>query len=205
MRYTAPVALVAAALIALGATACSDDGDDVTSQPDPSSPAASTPAGDTSTPPASPAPSSPSTSTTPKKAAGIGDTITLKALEGAEFAVTLKAVKDPAQGADEYTEPGAGKRFMAVQLELVNTGNKAYSDSPSNGAQVADSQGQRFDSTFLTTDAGPEMVADMTLQPGGKALGWISFEVPKDSKIVQLQFALDSGFADQTGQWTLTK
>ena len=78
-----------------------------------------------------------------------------------------------------------------------------YADSPSNGAKAADSEGQRFDAWFGEISAGPAMSSDVSLPKGEKALGWIVFEVPKDSKIVSVQFGMNSGFSNQTGQWSV--
>jgi hypothetical protein len=155
--------------------------------------------------------------TTPKKQAGeqaaskapaakVGDTLGLRGTEGnSKLDVTVKKVVDPAQPADEYQEPGSGKRWVGAQFELVNTGSKAYADAPSNGAQVADTDGQRFQATIGDITAGPSMTAETKIAPGGKALGWIVFEVPKNVKLSEVQFAMDSGFADQTGQWKITR
>jgi len=139
-----------------------------------------------------------------KTDAKVGDTLTLKGMEdGEQLDVTLKKWLDPAKGADEFNVPQDGKKWVAGQFELVNTGSKVYSDAPSNGAKVADSQGQRFDSWFGEVAAGPAMSSDVSLPKGEKALGWIVFEVPKDSKIVSVQFGMNSGFSDQTGQWSV--
>ncbi|MEV4227262.1 DUF4352 domain-containing protein [Streptomyces bobili] len=137
-------------------------------------------------------------------AAAVGDTLTLKGMEdGEQLDVTLKQWLPTAKGADEFNVPSDGKKWAAAQFELVNTGSKVYSDSPQNGAQVADAQGQRFSSYFGEIAAGPQMASDLNLPKGEKALGWILFEVPKDSKITSLQFAMNSGFSDQTGQWSV--
>jgi hypothetical protein len=139
-----------------------------------------------------------------KKTAAVGDTLTLKGMEdGEQLDVTLKKWLPTAEGASEFDTPQDGKRWAAAQFQLVNTGSKVYSDSPQNGAKAADSQGQRFDSWFGEIKAGPGMSSDVSLPKGEKALGWIVFEVPKDSKIVSVQFAMNSGFSDQTGQWTV--
>ena len=139
------------------------------------------------------------------QAAKVGDTISLKGTgDGSKLDVTVVKVADPAKSSDEFMTPEAGKRYVGVQFRLVNTGSAAYDDSPSNGAQVADSGGQRFESTFADITAGPSMASAVKLQPGGKALGWIVFEVPKGSKAVTVQFTMDSGFAEQTGQWKLS-
>ncbi|WP_326771349.1 DUF4352 domain-containing protein [Streptomyces sp. NBC_01445] len=137
-----------------------------------------------------------------KKDAKTGDTITLKGMEdGSQLDVTVVKVVDPAKSSDDFMTPESGKRWIGVQFKLVNSGTKAYNDSPSNGAQVADAEGQQFQSTFGDITAGPSMSSSVKLTPGGKALGWIVFEAPTSSKVTQVQFAMDSGFSDQTGQW----
>ncbi|MFR9798232.1 DUF4352 domain-containing protein [Streptomyces sp. MS06] len=182
-----------ATAIALGTTltACSS-GDTISSTP--VSSAAGTPASDTSSAP----PKTP-------EAAKVGDTISVKGGDdGSKLDVTVVKIADPAKPADEFTEPGSGKRFVGVQFRLVNTGTAVYSDSPGNGTQVADSQGQRFGETLADISAGPSMSSDVKLKPGAKALGWVVFEVPKASKVATVQFTMDSGFAEQTAEWKLS-
>ncbi|GAA2752946.1 hypothetical protein GCM10010440_70990 [Kitasatospora cinereorecta] len=109
---------------------------------------------------------------------------------------------DPAP-AKEFSSPEAGMRFVAVQFRLQNTGTAPYSDSPSNGAKVIDTQGQQFESTISDTGAGPSFTGTTTIAPGATALGFITFQVPSTSRLAQVQFALDSGFAKDVGQWNL--
>jgi hypothetical protein len=142
------------------------------------------------------------TSATPDLAK-VGDTIGLTGFEDGKLDVTVVKVVDPAQPGDEFTEPQSGNRFVGIQFQLVNTGDKAYSDSPANGAQITDEQGQQFQPTFADISAGPSMSSDVRLKPGAKALGWITFEVPKGVKPATVQFAMNSGMADQTGEWKL--
>ncbi|WP_275674632.1 DUF4352 domain-containing protein [Streptomyces sp. MUM 178J] len=138
------------------------------------------------------------------KVAAVGDTITLTGHdEGLKVDATLKQWLDPAKSADEYIQPQDGKRWVAAQFELANTGTAVYDDSPSNGTQVADADGQRFHSGYGEISAGPLMTSAAKVPPGDKVLGWIVYEVPKDSKITKVQFGLNSGFADQTGQWAV--
>jgi hypothetical protein len=159
-----------------------------------------------STEPKSKAPASeaPAAKPTKPKAAKIGDTITVKGMEdGEQLDVTVKKIDDPAKPKDEFFSPEAGNRWIGVQFELVNTGSKVYDDSPGNGTQVADSEGQRFSGVFADIKAGPSMASSVKLAPGDKALGWLVFEAPKASKIATVQFGMNSGFSDQTGQWKL--
>ncbi|BAJ30445.1 MULTISPECIES: DUF4352 domain-containing protein [Kitasatospora] len=134
-----------------------------------------------------------------------GDTIALKGTEKGNTAdVTVVKVVDNAKGADEYTRPAAGKRYVTVQFRIKATGTAAYSDSPHNSAKLVDSQGQNFEATIAETDAGPEFPVPLAIAPGDSALGCVTFEVPADAKLDKAQFTLDSGFAQQAGQWKLS-
>lgn len=140
----------------------------------------------------------------PKKDAVVGDTLTLHGTEdGSQLDVTLLKWADPAKGADEFNAPSDGKKWVAGQFRIVNTGSKVYSDSPGNCAQVADTKGQRFSTWFGEITAGPQMTSDLKLPKGDKALGWILFEVPKGSTMKTVQFTMESGFASETGQWNI--
>ncbi len=183
--------ITATALLALALTACGTTDDTVNTTPKTNAAAESTTTTATSAPPA-------------KKTAAVGDTLTLKGIEdGQQLDVTLKKWLPTAKPADEFNVPSDGKKWAAAQFELVNTGSKVYADSPSNGTKAADSQGQRFDAWFGEIAAGPAMSSDVSLPKGEKALGWVVFEVPKNSQIVSVQFAMNSGFSEQTGQWTV--
>lgn len=186
-------ALTAAGLLAL--TACSTGEETVSTKPKTSTSKGTKAEKKTDTTPAE---------KEKEKTAAVGDTLTLKGIEdGEQLDVTLKQWLPTAKPATEFDIPQDGKRWAAAQFELVNTGSKVYADSPQNGAKAADSKGQRFDSWFGEISAGPAMSSDVSLPKGEKALGWIVFEVPKDSKVVSVQFAMNSGFSDQTGQWAV--
>ncbi|OEJ22554.1 DUF4352 domain-containing protein [Streptomyces subrutilus] len=189
-HHTAAI-LATAATLAL--TACGPA--DIKTKPDAATPTSAT---------AADAPAA-SSSAPAAQTATIGSTLTLKGTgDGEQIAVTVKKWVDPAVSKNEYVKPTDGSRYVAAQLELVNTGTAPYDDSPSNGAKVADAEGQQFNSTLtMGITAGPELPSGVKIAPGGKALGYIVFEVPKDSKVALLHFGLNSGFAEQTGQWTI--
>ncbi|MFI8460864.1 DUF4352 domain-containing protein [Kitasatospora sp. NPDC085464] len=190
--------LLGAALVTLSATACNSTGGSSVSteaKQTVAAPAAGTDA-------AKPAESKPAD--TAKAPAKVGDTIALKGNDPADTAdVTLVKVVDNAEGADEFTHPADGKRFVAIQFRIKASGKKAYSDAPGNSAKVVDAQGQAFGTTIADTKAGPSFQVPANIAPGESALGFVTFEVPKDAKLDKAQFGLDSGFAPQTGQWKL--
>ncbi|MFC8344161.1 DUF4352 domain-containing protein [Streptomyces sp. NPDC057280] len=136
----------------------------------------------------------------------VGDTVSLTGTErGERLDVTVTKVVDPAPTDPDGFQPDAGNHYVAVQFRLKNTGTAVYKDSPSNGATVIDKAGQRFDSTLGSSAAGPAFPGSITVGPGKTALGFITFEVPDGSRIVTVQFAMDSGFADDVGEWAVPK
>ncbi|MFD3330541.1 DUF4352 domain-containing protein [Streptomyces sp. NPDC058701] len=102
------------------------------------------------------------------------------------MAVTLVKVVDPAGAKNEFATPVAGTRFVAVQFRLKNTGTAVYKDSPGNGARVVDAQGQQFDTAFYPSNAGASFPGSITVAPGDTGLGFLTFEVPKASKITKV-------------------
>jgi hypothetical protein len=144
----------------------------------------------------------------PAKAAApakVGGSITLTGMRDDEkLTVTLVKVADPATSSDEYMHPDSGKHFVAAQIRITNTASTAYSDSPTNGATLIDAKGQQYRSSYGETTLGQPFNGTVKLAPGATALGVVAFEVPDGEKATTLQFSLDSGFADQTGQWQLS-
>ncbi|MFI1210446.1 DUF4352 domain-containing protein [Streptomyces sp. NPDC020802] len=96
-----------------------------------------------------------------------------------------------------------GERFVAVQFRLENTGSEVYSDAPSNGARLVDTEGQQFEATYQGTSAGPGFPGSVTIAPGDTGLGFIAFEVPTNSATSKVQFTMNSGFSANTGQWDI--
>jgi hypothetical protein len=138
-----------------------------------------------------------------KKTAGVGTAIALTGNgSGEQMAVTVTKVIGDAEPGDEITSAPSGDRLYAVQFRLADTGSAAYSDAPSNGAEVTDSTGQSYDASLMDSAAGcASFPGTENVAPGSSGLGCIVFEVPASAKITQVQFTLDSGMGPDTGQW----
>lgn len=122
--------------------------------------------------------------------------------------VTLAKVADPDESYDHsqysFEEPEKGKRYVSFLLVLENTGSDVYDDSPTNGIVVIDSADHSFDaadSGFFYT-RNPDL-GSPKIRSGDRRQGWVTFMVPKRSKLRTFQMTLESGFADETGEWTL--
>ncbi|WP_031475888.1 DUF4352 domain-containing protein [Streptomyces bicolor] len=190
-------ATAAVAVAAIGLTACgTGSGDEIVDKPKAKA-SATAGSGDEQEPAAEQSSAAP-------EVAKVGDTLALKGMEaGSELDATVVKVVDNAKSSDEFFAPEDGKRWIGVQFQLVNTGTKVYSDAPANGAKIADDQGQQFGTVLADITAGPSMSTDVRLKPGAKTLGWVVFEVPKASKAATVTFGMDSGFAEQIGEWKL--
>ncbi|YCK35185.1 DUF4352 domain-containing protein [Actinomadura sp. ATCC 39365] len=134
----------------------------------------------------------------------VGDALTLQGSDPAlKVTVTVTKVVNPATPADEFMKPKPGNKFVAVELTLTNAGTIVYSDAPTNGALLIDGEGQQYRTTLFRVREGQSLNGSTTIIAGDTRRGVIAFEVPEAAKLAKLQFALNSGFADQKGEWTL--
>lgn len=142
----------------------------------------------------------PTTTTTEAPKARVGSTVSLDGQEeGVKVDATVVKVVDPAPPGQFGAPKG---RLVAIQIKLTNTGTQPYTDSPSNGAKLVDKEGQSFTTTFGDSTAGPP-IGSVTIAPGDSRLGFLTFDVPKGAALAKFQLTLDSGFADETGEWLL--
>jgi hypothetical protein len=151
--------------------------------------------------------SAPTHATSSPKAvpAHLGQPITIKGNgDGAKIQVTALKYQAKVRATDDYSTPDPGKRYVAVQFRIRNTGSTSYDDSPSNGAKVIDRVGQQFETDIFTTkiNVGATFPASTKIPAGGGALGYLVFQVPQAAKVAKVQFSTDSGFG-QTAEWVL--
>jgi hypothetical protein len=136
--------------------------------------------------------------------AKVGDTLTLNGSNSGEsLAVTVDGVMDPLTvGPDDQAD--SGQRFVGVQITLKNVGSSAYSDSPSNGATLLSDSNEQAQSQIVTGGpCGNGFQSSVNIAPGDTQQGCIPFEMPNGQSPNTFQFTLNSGFANQTGQWSL--
>lgn len=137
--------------------------------------------------------------------ASVGGSITLQGVDpGLKMKVTVAKVVDQATPAQDFSKPKAGNKFVALEIALENAGQAVYSDSPTNGAMLIDGEGQQFRPTFHDVREGQSFGGTATINTGDSRKGVIVFEVPEGAKLAKFQFALNSGFADQKGEWALS-
>jgi hypothetical protein len=135
----------------------------------------------------------------------VGGSITLHGRDpGLQVSVKVDQLVNPASPAQEFMKPKAGNKFVAVQVTLTNMGQAVYSDAPTNGALLIDGEGQQYRPSFGDVREGQSLSGSVTINARDSRKGMIVFEVPEGAKVAKLQFGLDSGFARQKGEWTLS-
>ena len=146
---------------------------------------------------------SPSASPTPS-GEGIGDTQTLNGLSDGEIlAVTLTKVADPATPADEFSTPQGSDRLVGTQFRVANAGSIPYHDAIDNDVQLIDDKGQAYQPELGDSITAGRLFEEVRIDPGDSRLGFVVFSVPTGVRLSTVQFVPDSGFADDTAQWTL--
>lgn len=137
--------------------------------------------------------------------AAVGGAITLEGNDaGLKMKVTVAQFFNPATPAEDYMKPKSGTKLVGIQLTLSNVGSAVYDGSPSNGAYVIDDQGQQYQTTYARVQEGQGFDGQATISAGDTRKGVILFAVPESAKLVKFQYGLNSGFADQKGEWALS-
>ena len=127
----------------------------------------------------------------------VGDSITIHGLEGDAVEVTVVRVIDPAKAANSFLAASKNKHYVEIRIAPQDA---VYSDSPGNGAALIDEEGRQYTETYAEVKGAQGFGGSAKVSPGDQRLGVIIFEVPDGTK---LQFTLNSGFADETAEWSL--
>ncbi|MDJ0379933.1 hypothetical protein [Streptomyces sp. G-G2] len=141
----------------------------------------------------------------PSGSGATGETISLRGnLPGELLDVTLTDLTDPAAplGAGSAADPA--DRLVAVGFRLRNTGTATYTDAPRGGSYLLGLDGTRYRGVAVPTTAGDPFPDPLPLPPGASAEGSVTFELPQDARLSAVQFAWNSGSADDIGQWNLS-
>lgn len=135
--------------------------------------------------------------------ARIGSAIQLSAANNAKLSVTAQQVIDPASGANEFSTPESGKRFVGVKFVISNVGSGTYNGNANNGASVIGSDGQTYTTDFNAIAGCTNFNnGDITLAPEGASTGCVVFQIPNGVTVAKVRFNPNSGLSGETGEWT---
>jgi hypothetical protein len=105
-----------------------------------------------------------------------------------EMTVTLMSVQDPATGADQYTTPDNGKRFVAARFKIVGKSG-TFSDDANSNATVIGSDSQTYQADFSNVKGCTNFNSgSYTVTAGQTSIGCVVFQVPKGVKVAQIEW-----------------
>ena len=160
--------------------------------------------GVSTTPSGSTAGGKPSAST-PAKAptvAHIGSYFDVKDASGDTYRVTLDKLIDPAQGADQFTTPDNGNRFVGAVFTIQAISGSPKDEDANNDAVLVGSNGQSYTADFSSI-AGYTDFNDgqISVAQGAMATGAVTFQVPEGVKVAKVQWT-PGGFGSAV-QWNV--
>lgn len=114
----------------------------------------------------------------------IGDLVQL-----GDWQVRVHGVTDPVQSTNSILAPAPGNRWVAVDVEVTNTGTSPQTVSSLLCFEVADDQNRSYNLT-LTADPGAAS-PDGEVAAGAGRRGTVTYEVPADAAGLRLTFKCD--------------
>ena len=117
------------------------------------------------------------------------------------MSVTVAQVIDPAQGADQFTTPGNGNRFVGAVFNIKGI-NGTFSDDANNDATLIGSNGQTYTADFNSI-AGYTNFNDgeYNVSAGENSVGTVTFQVPLAVTVAKIEWSANGGFAGAPAEW----
>ena len=140
-----------------------------------------------------------------QEAARVGSYFDVQDTSGDTYRVTLVKVIDPAQGADQFTTPDTGKRFVGAAFMIKALHGSPQDEDANNDAVLIGSNGQDYTADFSNI-AGYTNFEDGAIHvaQGDRAEGAVTFQVPDHVKVVAVQWGPASNFGSAI-QWDTSK
>jgi hypothetical protein len=133
--------------------------------------------------------------------AGTGSYFDVKDSSGDTYRVTLDKTIDPAQGADEFSKPDNGKRFVGTVFTITAVSGSPQDEDADTNAAIVGSDGQTYTPDFNSI-AGYTNFSNgqINVAQGQRTTGAVTFQVPTGVKVSKVQWTSSAGFGG-TVQW----
>ena len=131
----------------------------------------------------------------------VGSQFDLKDGSGDTYRVTLVKVIDPAQGADQFSSPDSGKRFVGLVFTIKALSGSPQNEDANNDAVLVGGNGQNYSADFdgiagyTNFDSGTIHAAQ-----GDTVTGAVTFQVPDGVPVSTVQWSALSGFGSMV-EW----
>lgn len=137
------------------------------------------------------------------KAASVGAYFDVKDESGDTYRVTLDKIIDPAQGADEFSTPDNGTRFVGAVFTIKAISGSPQDEDANNDAALVGSNGQTYNFDIASIAGYTDFSnGQINVAQGDTATGAVTFQVPTGVKVSKVQWSTSSGFGS-TVQWNV--
>ena len=143
------------------------------------------------------------TPTTIAPSASVGTTVAIPGTNrnAPEF-VTLLNVIDPATGADQFSSPVAGGKFVGVQIRITVSGTATAAEDPYTDTTVTDSQGNVYTTTPANIQGCTAIKSARSIAPGKSLTGCLTFQLESDSRVAHITFTPSGAqFGSVSADW----
>lgn len=139
----------------------------------------------------------------PAKAATVGDYFDVKDGSGNTYRVTLDKLIDPAQGADQFSTPDNGKRFVGTVFTITALSGSPKDQDANNNASVVGANGQTYTPDFNSIAGYTDFSSgQINVAQGQSVTGAVTFQVPTGVKVTRVLWSTQSGFSSSV-QWSV--
>ena len=148
-----------------------------------------------------PASTRPSPSPSNSLSGPVGTTYTVTDPAGGKISVTLTRMIDPAQGADQYTTPDNGNRFVGAVFTITGISG-TFSDDANNNASLIGSNSQTYSADFDAIAGYTNFSnGDYTVSTGENSVGSVTFQLPVAVKVAKIEWSANDGFGGAPAEW----
>jgi hypothetical protein len=156
-------------------------------------------------PPAAAAPASSSTAPAPTSSLSgpVGTSYAVTDPSGNKMSVTLTQVIDPAQGADQFTSPQNGNRFVGAVFDIKGI-NGTVSDDANNDATLIGSNGQTYTADFDSIAGYTNFNhGEYSVSAGESSVGAVTFQVPGAVTVSKVEWSANGGLGGAPAEWLI--
>jgi hypothetical protein len=161
----------------------------------------------TSTPahtaPAAPASSNAAPSPANSLSGPVGTTYAVTDQSGNKMSVTLTQVIDPAQGADQFSAPQGGNRFVGAVFTIKGI-HGTFSDDANNDATLIGSNGQTYTADFDSIAGYTNFNnGEYNVSAGESSVGAVTFQVPLAVTMSKIEWSANGGLGGAPAEWLI--
>jgi hypothetical protein len=143
-------------------------------------------------------------SPTPSLSGPVGTSYTVTDPSGNKISVTLARVIDPAQGADQFTTPQNGSRFVGAVFSIKGISG-TFSDDANNDATVIGSNGQTYTADFDSITGYTNFNdGEFSVSAAESSVGAVTFQIPLAVKVSKVEWSANGGLGGAPAEWLIS-